>query len=152
MIRKVLCILFNNSFRLVLNYRIGNFLHNNRGIISNILIMYLRKKQLVKYASDISYQSKIGSGIKFPHPTGIVIGTGSVIGNNVIIWQQVTLGSDGKNDKSYPIVKNKVKLFAKCQLIGNITVYEDAKVGASSVVLQDVPKGKTALGIPAKII
>jgi serine O-acetyltransferase len=143
---------FNMSFRLLLNYRIGHYLHNHRGIINNILIMWLKKRQIKRYASDISYKAILGRGVKFPHPTGIVIGVGSVIKNDVMIWQHVTLGSGGKDNKLYPTIENNVKLFSHCQILGDVTVHENAKVGASTLVLQDVPENKTAVGIPAKIL
>jgi serine O-acetyltransferase len=151
-VRLFLKFFFNMSFRLVLNYRIGHYLSNNRGIVNNLLIMWLKKRQLKRYACDISYQAKLGKGISFPHPLGIVIGVGVVVKNNVMIWQHVTLGSGGHDDKSYPIIEDNVKLFSHIQVLGGIQVSSNAKVGASSLVLQNVPKNKTAVGIPAKIL
>lgn len=143
---------FNMSFRLVLNYRIGHYLHINRNPLFSLLILWLKKRQIKKYGCDISYQCNIGINIKFPHPLGIVIGNGAIIKNNVMIWQNVTLGSIGNENKSYPTIENNVKLYANSQILGNITVSENAKVGASSVLLTDLPENKTAVGIPAKIL
>lgn len=112
----------------------------------------LKKRQIRKYASDISYQAVIGKNVSFPHPIGIVIGVGVVIQDNVGIWQHVTLGSVGKGSMIYPVINKGAKLFANCQVIGNVTIGANAKIGASSLVLNDVPEDKTAVGIPAKII
>lgn len=151
-LRIILTLLFNRSLRLILNYRLGNFLQKRRNYIFNIWILYLKKRQLKYYNCDISYEAKIGSNISFPHPLGIVIGTGSIIGNNVKIWQNVTLGSNGKKDKKYPIISNNVKIYANAQILGNIIIGENAIIGASTLVLKDIPNNKTAVGIPAKII
>lgn len=150
--RKILTFHFNMSFRLILNYRIGHYLSQRRNFIYNLLIMYLKKKQIKRYSCDISYEAKIGRNIKFPHPIGIVIGVGSVIEDNVMIWQNVTLGSKGADTKAYPHIKSNVKLFSSSQIIGGITIGENSKVGAFSLVLKDVPDNSTAVGIPAKTI
>jgi serine O-acetyltransferase len=150
--RKLLTIWFNMSFRLIINYRLGNFLNSRRNIITNIIILWLKKRQINRYACDISYQAQIGRRIKFPHPIGIVIGVGSVIENDVMIWQNVTLGSKGNMDKCYPHISNGVKLFSSSQVLGGIIIGENAIIGASSIVLNNIPANKTAVGIPAKII
>ncbi|QYJ67295.1 serine O-acetyltransferase [Flavobacterium litorale] len=148
--RKALTFLFNVSFRLTLNYRLGYYLAKRRNFIVNIILLYLKKRQLVKYGCDISYQAIIGKNISFPHPIGIVIGVGTVIGDNVKIWQHVTFGSKGEATMSYPNVKSNVKIFSSAQIIGGVTIGENAKVGAFSLVLKDVPDNATAIGIPAK--
>ena len=150
--RIILCFLFNMSFRILLNYRIGHYLNQRRNILNNILIMWLKKRQCKHYASDISYEAILGKNIRFPHPIGIVIGVGTVIEDNVKIWQNVTLGSNGKSNMKYPTIKINVKIYSSAQIIGGITIYENAIIGASSVVMKDVPPNKTAVGIPAKII
>lgn len=138
------------SFRLILNYRIGHYLSQRRNIVFNIFIMYLKKKQLLKYSCDISYQAKIGKNIRFPHPLGIVIGVGSVIEDNVMIWQNVTLGSKGADTKAYPHIRSNVKIFSAAQIIGGINVGENSRVGAFSLVLKNIPDNSTAVGIPAQ--
>jgi serine O-acetyltransferase len=140
------------SFRILLNYRIGHYLHQRRNILNNILIMWLKKRQLKSYASDIFYEAILGKNGWFPHPTGIVIGVGAVIEDNVKIWQNVTLGSDGQLDKKYPTIKINAKIYSNAQIIGEVIIGKNATVGASSVVIKDVPPNKTVVGIPAKII
>lgn len=150
--RIVITILFNMSFRLVLNYRLGRFLHERRNPLSSILILALKKRQLQRYSSDISYQACIGRRIHFPHPIGIVIGVGVKIEDDVMIWQGVTLGSHGKTnetDKSYPVIRSAAKLFTDCKVIGPIEVGEGSRVGACALVVKDVPPQCVAVGIPA---
>lgn len=149
--RKALTFLFNVSFRLTMNYRIGNFLAKRRNVVVNIILLYLKKRQLVRYGCDISYQAVIGKNISFPHPLGIVVGVGSVIEDNVMIWQNVTLGSKGAETKVYPYIKSSVKIFSGAQIIGSVTVGENSRIGAFSLVLKDVPANSTAVGIPAQI-
>jgi serine O-acetyltransferase len=140
------------SFRILLNYRIGHYLHQRRNILNNILIMWLKKRQLKSYALDISYEAILGKNIRFPHPIGIVIGLGAVIEDNVKIWHNATLGSHGRSNKKYPTIKSNTKIYSNAQIIGGVTIGENAIIGASSVVIKDVPPNKTIVGIPAKII
>ena len=114
----------------------------------------LKKRQIKKYSCDISYKAQIGKNISFPHPIGIVIGEGSVIEDNVMIWQNVTIGSHGKKDKemTYPVIRSGVKLYSGCQLLGSIEIGRNAKVGAGSIVLIDVPEDRVAVGVPAQVL
>lgn len=152
LIRSLLTIFFNSSFGLLLNYRIGNYLHHRRNYLTNIWILYLKKKQLEIYNCDISYAANLGQNVTFPHPIGIVIGTGCIIKNNVKIWQHVTLGSIGKSEMTYPTINENVKIYSHAQIIGNVVIGKNSIVGASAVVIRNVPENKTAVGIPAKII
>ncbi len=79
-----------------------------------------------------------------------------VIGDNVRIYQQVTLGTDGKmnddnKDFAYPTVQDNVKIYAGAKLFGSITIGNNAVIGAAAVVNKDVPAYKVAIGIPAVI-
>lgn len=150
-LKKILIIVFNMPFRLVLNYRLGYFLATKRNALNNIIILILKKRQIKYTNCDISYHAKIGRRIKFPHPLSIVIGDKSIIGNDVMIWQEVTLGSHGKNNSSakYPIIGNNVKLFSGCKIIGGVKVNDNVTVGANAVVLKDVPSDHYTVGIPA---
>jgi serine O-acetyltransferase len=150
--RKLLILYFNNSFRLILNYRVGYYLARRRNFFFNLFILYLKKRQLTKYACDISYDAIIGTNIKFPHPIGIVIGLGAVVETNVKIFQGVTIGSKGAEEKVYPHIKSNVKIFSGAQILGGVTVGENSRIGAFSLVIKNVPSTSTAVGIPAKIL
>jgi serine O-acetyltransferase len=144
---------FDASYRLKLNYLIGRHLIYKRNFFSKLIVAYLRNKQITKRNCHISYNANIDMTIKFPHPIGIVIGDDVVIGKNVKIWQQVTLGSHGKKTQNfdYPIIEEDVKIFAGAKIIGGVTIGKGAIIGANAVVFINVPAGKTAVGIPAKI-
>lgn len=150
LIRKLLIICFDVSFQLTLNYRLGSYLHKNRNFLVNIIILFLKKRQIKKYSCDISYQAIIGSNVKFPHPIGIIIGTDVIIKDNVKIWQNVTIGSKGNLEKEYPVINSNVKIFTSAQVIGNIHIGDNTIIGASSLVITDLPSNSIAYGVPAK--
>ena len=84
---------------------------------------------------------------------GIVIGETAEIGDNCIIYHQVTLGGTGKEKgKRHPTVGNNVLLSTGSKLLGNITIGDNAKIGANAVVLHDIPPNSTAVGIPARVV
>ncbi|MEZ0497977.1 serine O-acetyltransferase [Sphingomonas sp. IW22] len=99
--------------------------------------------------------AQIGPGLKLPHPSGIVIGTGARIGSNCTIYHQVTLGGARRGDfkaNRYPSVGDDVVLYAGAKLLGGIRVGNHVEVGANAVVRCDVPDNSVAVGIPARII
>ena len=97
--------------------------------------------------------ARIGSGIMLDHATGIVVGETAVIEDDVSILHSVTLGGTGKDSGDrHPKIRRGVLLAAGSKIIGNIEVGEDAKVGAGSVVLEDVPPRVTVAGVPAVIV
>ena len=84
---------------------------------------------------------------------GVVIGETAEIGDDVMMYQQVTLGGTGKEcGKRHPTVKNGVTIAAGSKILGAITIGENAKIGANSVVLKNVPANATVVGIPARIV
>lgn len=142
---------FDSSFRLLLNYRIGRYCTGNKFL--KLVSVYYRNRQLKNRSCQISYKSVIGEGVVFPHPIGIVIGEGVRIGKGVKIWQQVTIGSHGKNNKclAYPIIGDNVKIFSGAKIFGDIKIGNDSVIGANAVVINDVPENSVAVGVPAKI-
>ena len=102
---------------------------------------------------DIHPAAKIGSRVFIDHAVGVVIGETAIIGNDVLIYQQVTLGGVSlSHGKRHPTVEDNVVIGAGAKVLGNITLGEGSRVGANSVVLRDVPANSTAVGIPARII
>ncbi|MBE7175512.1 MAG: hypothetical protein INR69_03865 [Mucilaginibacter polytrichastri] len=83
---------------------------------------------------------------------GVVIGEQVIVGDDVMIWQHVTLGSHGKPGQTfqYPVIGDKVKIFTGSTIIGDVKIGENAIVGAASVVLRNVPAEARVAGIPAK--
>lgn len=102
---------------------------------------------------DIHPAATIGAHVFIDHGVGVVIGETAIIGDDVVIYQQVTLGGvSTSHGKRHPTVENNVVIGAGAKVLGNITIGKGAKIGANSVVVKDVPAYTTAVGIPARII
>lgn len=104
------------------------------------------------FGCDIDPQARIGAGFYTPHPTAIVIGGGVVIGQNVAILQNVTLGRGHRNLEESPNIGDGVEIGCGAAVLGPIRVGANAKIGANSVVLKDVPAGAVAVGSPARLL
>ncbi|NPA27726.1 MAG: serine O-acetyltransferase [Epsilonproteobacteria bacterium] len=101
-------------------------------------------------AVDIHPGATIGRRVFIDHATGVVIGETAVVGNDVLIYQQVTLGGVSlSKGKRHPTIEDGVTIGAGAKILGNITIGKDAKIGANSVVIKDVPPESTAVGVPA---
>lgn len=102
---------------------------------------------------EIHPGATIGNGILIDHGMGVVIGETAEVGNRVTIYHGTTLGGTGKESgKRHPTVGDNVIIGAGAKVLGPITIGENSKVGANSVVLKDVPPNSTVVGIPGKII
>lgn len=94
---------------------------------------------------------KLSNTTNLPHPIGIVVGRGVTMGENVSISQNVTIGSRaGGRPRKQPTIQDDVKIKSGAVVIGDITLHTGSVVGANAVVLDDVAKGKTVVGAPAK--
>jgi serine O-acetyltransferase len=102
---------------------------------------------------DIHPGATIGRRVFIDHGTGVVIGQTAVIEDDVLIYQGVTLGGVSLSaGKRHPTIKRGVVIGAGAKILGNITIGENSKVGANSVVVRNVPENSTAIGIPAHVI
>ena len=115
------------------------------------LAFYLQSRTSELYAVDIHPAVPVGAGVFIDHATGIVVGETARIGDDVSMLQDVTLGGTGKvfTDR-HPKVGRGVLLGAGAKVLGNITIGEEARVGAGSVVLSDVPARCSVAGVPAR--
>jgi serine O-acetyltransferase len=114
--------------------------------------MILRNKLISKYGIHLGLESKIGNGIKLPHPLSIVIGEGTIIGDNVTIYHNVTLGTKHSlidNRKTYPIIGDNVIIYTGCLILGGIKVGDNSIIGANSFVTKDVEPNSVYAGNPA---
>lgn len=102
---------------------------------------------------EIHPGAKIGRRFFIDHGMGVVIGETCEIGNNVTVFQGVTLGGTGKEKgKRHPTILDNALIATGAKVLGSITIGENSKVGAGSVVLKDVPANSTVVGIPGKIV
>ena len=102
---------------------------------------------------EIHPGAKIGEGFFIDHGMGVVIGETSDIGDNVVLYQGVTLGGTSlQKAKRHPTLHNNVVVGVGARLIGNITIGEDAKIGAGSVVITSVPAHATVVGVPGRVV
>lgn len=121
----------------------------NRIILRKIADLRHRFWSVVTGA-DIPLNCQIEGGLLIPHPNGIVIHPEVIIGPNCLIFQQVTIGAKG--EFGLPDIGGHVDIGAGAKILGNIKIGDHARIGANAVVMHDVPAGKTAVGIPAKIL
>lgn len=134
----------------IINHRIANRLYNKgwkklaRAIVG---IGSLLTK------TDIHPAATIGRRVFIDHAIGVVIGATTIIEDDVLIYQGVTLGGVSLNKgKRHPTVKSNTVIGSGAKVLGNITIGKNSKIGANSVVICDVPKNSTAVGVPAKVI
>ncbi len=115
--------------------------------------LYLQSRASQVFQVDINPAVPMGKGIMLDHGTGLVIGETAVVGDNVSMLQNVTLGGTGKSDQDrHPKIGNGVLIGAGAKVLGNIIIGDCSRIGAGSVVLKEVPPRVTVAGVPAKVI
>ena len=143
-------ILLYPGFHAIICHKIAHFLYNHKLYFLSRLI-----SQISRYKTGIEIHpgAVIGNRLFIDHGMGIVIGETAIIGDNCTIYHGVTLGGTGKDKtKRHPTLKDNVLVGCGSKVLGNITIEENVKIGANSVILKDVPKNSTIVGIPGKIV
>ena len=143
-------ILLYPSLHATINHKIANFFFKRKMCFIARLI-----SQLSRFFTGIEIHpgATIGKRVFFDHGMGIVIGETAEIGDDCVIYHGVTLGgTSATRSKRHPTLKNGVVIGAGAKILGNITLGENVKIGANSVVLKSIPDNRVAVGIPAKII
>lgn len=102
---------------------------------------------------EIHPKAQIGNRFFIDHGEGVVIGETTIIGDDVLIYQQVTLGGTGnEHGKRHPTIGNNVIIGAGAKVLGNITIGDNTRVGAGSVVVENVPEHCTVVGVPGRVV
>jgi serine O-acetyltransferase len=131
-------------------HRVSHFLWNAKLRLSARLL-----SQIARFFTgvDIHPGAHLGRRLFIDHATGVVIGETAIVGNDVTMYQGVTLGGTGKgHGKRHPTVCDNVFIGNNANLLGDVTIGENSRVGAGSVVLTDVPPDSTVVGVPAHIV
>jgi serine O-acetyltransferase len=147
-----------NTLEIILSYpglhaiwmhRVAHYLHtHNVPLVPRLISMLAREVTGI----EIHQGARIGKGFFIDHGMGVVIGETAEIGDNVTIFQGVTLGGTGKEKgKRHPTIEDNVVIAAGAKVLGPIIIGENSKVGAQSVVLQDVPPNCTVVGVPGRV-
>ncbi len=143
-------VLLYPSFRVMLSYRRAHKQYLKGHFFR---ARYISQKAARKTGIEIHPGATIGRGFFIDHGTGVIIGETTIIGNNVTLYQGVTLGGTGKETgKRHPTLKDNVMVSAGAKVIGSFTIGENSKIGAGSVVLEEVPPNCTVVGVPGRIV
>ena len=138
------------SFKVMMHYRIAHKLYLKRHYF---LARYISQRGVRKTGIEIHPGAKIGKGFFIDHGNGVIIGETAVIGDNVTLYQGVTLGGTGKeHGKRHPTIGNNVMISAGAKVLGSFTIGDNSKIGAGSVVLSEVPPNSTVVGVPGRVV
>lgn len=142
--------LFHPFFKTYIYYKISKFFYSKKlYTLSRIVTNHSKKVTGIELHPGAS----IGKNFFIDHGLDVVIGETTVIGDNVTLFQGVTLGGTGKNKaKRHPTLKNNIIVGSGAKILGNITIGNNVKIGANAVVLKDIPDNCTVVGIPGKIV
>ncbi|MBQ8945484.1 MAG: serine O-acetyltransferase [Lachnospiraceae bacterium] len=117
------------------------------------LARYISQKARKKTGIEIHPGAKIGKGLFIDHGAGVIIGETCEIGDNVTLYQGVTLGGTGKEQgKRHPTIGNNVMISTGAKILGSFKIGDNSKIGAGSVVLEEVPPGSTVVGVPGRVV
>lgn len=143
-------VLLYPSFRVMLSYRRAHKLYLKGHYF---WARYVSQKAARKTGIEIHPGATIGKGFFIDHGTGVIIGETAIVGDNVTMYQGVTLGGTGKETgKRHPTIGDNVMISAGAKIIGSFTVGENSKIGAGSVVIEEVPPNCTVVGVPGRIV
>lgn len=138
------------SFKAILRYRVAHQLYLKKHYF---WARWISQRTVRKTGIEIHPGATIGKGLFIDHGHGVVIGETAIIGDNVTLYQGVTLGGTGKEKgKRHPTIKDNVMISAGAKVLGSFTVGENSKIGAGSVVVNEVPPNSTVVGIPGRVV
>lgn len=138
------------SFKAIIRYRIAHYLFKKHHYF---LARWYSQRTVRKTGIEIHPGATIGKGLFIDHGHGVVIGETAIVGDNVTLYQGVTLGGTGKeHGKRHPTVGNNVMISAGAKILGSFTIGENSKIGAGSVVLTEIPPNSTVVGVPGRVV
>lgn len=143
-------VLLYPSFKVMMHYRMAHRLYEKKHYF---LARYISQRGVRKTGIEIHPGAKIGKGFFIDHGNGVIIGETAIIGDNVTLYQGVTLGGTGKeHGKRHPTIGNNVMISAGAKVLGSFTIGDNSKIGAGSVVLSEVPPNSTVVGVPGRVV
>ena len=143
-------ILYFKGFHAIQTHRLAHWAWNKG---RKDFALYLQSRSSEVFQTDINPQAKFGRGIFMDHATGIVVGATAVIGDDVSIMQEVTLGGTGKEGGDrHPKVGSGVLIGSGAKVLGNIEIGECSRVAAGALVVKPVPPKSTVAGVPARVV
>ena len=117
------------------------------------LARWISQRAVRKTGIEIHPGAQIGKGFFIDHGNGVIIGETTVIGDNVTLYQGVTLGGTGKEQgKRHPTIGNNVMISTGAKVLGSFKIGDNSKIGAGSVVLEEVPPNSTVVGVPGRVV
>ena len=138
------------GFKAIRLHRRANWFYR-RGMF--FIARWISQRASRKTGVEIHPAVKIGKRFFIDHGTGVVIGETAVIGDDVTIYQGVTLGGTGKDTgKRHPTIGNNVMIGAGAKVLGPLVIGDNSRIAAGAVVLSDIPSNSTAVGVPAKVV
>ena len=138
------------SFKVMLHYRIAHRLYQNGHFF---LARWISQRAVRKTGIEIHPGAVIGDNFFIDHGNGVIIGETAVVGNNVTLYQGVTLGGTGKeHGKRHPTIGDNVMISAGAKILGSFKIGDNSKIGAGSVVLEEVPPNSTVVGVPGRVV
>ena len=138
------------SFKVMMHYRIAHKLYKKKHYF---LARWISQRAVRKTGIEIHPGAQIGKGFFIDHGNGVIIGETTIIGDNVTLYQGVTLGGTGKeHGKRHPTIGNNVMISAGAKILGSFTIGDNSKIGAGSVVLHEVPPHSTVVGVPGRVV
>lgn len=138
------------SFRVMLKYRKAHRLYQKGHFF---LARWVSQRAAHQTGIEIHPGAQIGKGFFIDHGIGVIIGETTIIGDNVTLYQGVTLGGTGKeHGKRHPTIGNNVMISAGAKVLGSFTIGDNSKIGAGSVVLEEVPPDSTVVGVPGRVV
>lgn len=138
------------SFKVMISYRIAHKLYLGGHYF---WARWISQRAVRRTGIEIHPGAQIGKNFFIDHGTGVIIGETTIIGDNVTLYQGVTLGGTGKeHGKRHPTIGNNVMISTGAKVLGSFKVGDNSKIGAGSVVLKEVPPNCTVVGVPGRIV